>query len=517
MSSGSSRRSLNILNDQIIAGIVLERLKNRAFEQAQAIETINLDAASQIARSNDAFSRASEFLEDCRDYVSPANRLHILGPEGTKHGEIAEQLEVNFRNGRDVLNRLEATAKVLSEGSERIGPIDYLVDGGVPVQSKYIGGGNNSLRHILDHLKKYPGYAQDTTPYGFPGKRGIYHMPKDQYDFLERIRTGDTQGIHSRTVTAAKKLIDEIEKEANLPFNEVVKPGLNSYGGVQLGKVDETINKEGAFYSEIHKNDINTIREEQKNQLDNAQHITDASWSEAFRAIGIAAAISSITSAGIRIRTKFKEGKRFADFDLDDWKDVGCDFAKGAGKGGISGAAIYGLTKLGGFEAPFAGGITSSAIGVTSLFIDYKKGLIDESDFADSANALCFEAGLASVGAAVGQALIPIPVIGSIVGSMTAQAALMITKQLVGEKEMVLIAKMQSDYDSLVKKLNVEEAQEIASIKDYYDRLGGLIEASMHAESNLRLSASIRFAIEMGVMDKDIIHNESELNDLIRS
>ena len=93
----------------------------------------------------------------------------------------------------------------------------------------------------------------------------------------------------------------------------------------------------------------------------------------------------------------------------------------------------------------------------------------------------------------------------------------MITKQLVGEKEMVLIAKMQSDYDSLVKKLNVEEAQEIASIKDYYDRLGGLIEASMHAESNLRLSASIRFAIEMGVMDKDIIHNESELNDLIRS
>lgn len=510
------KASLNVLNDQLTARIVLERLNSRAYEQIQTIEIINQEAVAQVAKSNEAFARANEFLENCRDFVSPTNRNRILGPEGTKHGEIAEVLEVNFRNARDILNRLGVTAKNFSDGSERFGPIDYTIEGGIPVQSKYINGGNQSLRHILDHLKKYPGYAQDTTPYGFPGQRGIYHMPKDQYDFIERIRAGETQGIHSRTVNAAKQLITDIETEANRPFSEVVKPGINTYSGVKLGRVDETINQEEALYKDSHNDDLKRIRETRDNQLDAAQHITDASWSEAFKAAGIAAAISGVTSVGLRIRNKFKEGKRFSDFDLEDWKDIGIDFAKGAGKGGISGATIYGLTKLGGFDAPFAGGITTSAIGVTSLFIDYKKGLIDESDFADSANALCFEAGLASVGAAIGQAIIPIPVIGSVIGTVTVQAALKITQQLVGEKEQVLIKRMQENYDTLVEKLNAEEAERITLIKNYYDRLGGLIEASMRAEPNQRLRASIECAREIGVSDNELIHNSVELDVFIR-
>lgn len=520
--SSANKQSINILNDQVAAGVVLGELQNKAAEQASRLREIPLESAAATARANEAFSKANEYIERCRDFVSPGNMEHILGAEATKHGEVAETLEVNFRNGRDVLNQLKATAKVLEEGADRIGPSDYIINGDTPVQSKFINGGNgeiitpnNSLRHIFEHLKKYPGYANDTTAYGFPGQHGIYHMPKDQYEMIDKIQSGDTDGISFKTIKATKDFIEKIEEETGKPFAEVVKPGLNTYSDVQLGRVDDTINKEEAFYESSHKEQIKEINEEERAKLDEAKHITDASWSEAFKAAGIAAIISGATNAGLKIYSKIKSGTKLTEFSLDDWKDVGIDFTKGSARGGISGLSIYGLTKLGGFDAPFAGGLTTSAIGVCSLFIDYKSGKINSNDFADSANAICIESGMAAIGAAIGQAIIPIPVVGAIVGTQAMQFALKITKQLVGEKEQELISEMQRSYEEILSRLDKDALDTINEIDAFYKRIGGLIEATMSPELNCRLTSSIILAQNLGV--PDITYTTKELDDFIQS
>lgn len=65
------------------------------------------------------------------------------------------------------------------EGVGRTVAADYKVHG-VDVQSKYINGANNSLSHVLKHMKDYKGN------YEAFGKDGYYVIPKDQYEQIKK-------------------------------------------------------------------------------------------------------------------------------------------------------------------------------------------------------------------------------------------------------------------------------------------------------------------------------------------
>lgn len=516
-----SNSTANILESQVVAGVILERIQNKVNEQSQRMVEIANETNVQMQRSIEAFNEANTYIEKARDFVSPGNLPHILGPDSTKHGEIAENLEVNFRNGRDVLQQLKASARFLEEGKDRIGPTDYVING-IPVQSKYINGGdistpNNSLSHIYEHLKKYPGYANDATQYGFPNQHGIYQMPKDQYAVLEKIVSGQTEGLSQRTIQSCQSYIERIEAETGKSITEVVRPGMSTYREVQLGRVDETINAEEVRYQDKHQEDVNKIREKEQLQREEAAHITDASWNEAFKAAGIGAAISGVTSGGLKIYSKIRNGRKLSEFTIDDWKEVGYDFAKGGLKGGVTGFSVYGLTKVGGFSAPFAGSIVTTAIGVTSLYVDYKKGKISKSDFADATCALSVEAGLSAIGASIGQVVIPIPVLGSIIGTVVAQSAFKISNYIFGEKEKELMEYMRKEYEDFVAKADAECQKILRGINDYFDKLGGLIEAALSPDPNKRLNGSIALAQEMGVPESEIIHTIGELDDFMMS
>lgn len=318
--------------------------------------------------------------------------------------------------------------------------------------------------------------------------------------------------MSSRTIRAIEKNVKEIETLTGKHFDEVVKPAVTDYHEVQLGRVDDTINAEEQHYEDVHQEKLDEIREEKSKQTEAAKHITDASWAEAFKAAGIAAAISGTVSAGIKIYSKIRDGKPLGDFDVEDWKEIGFDFAKGGAKGGISGLAIYGLTKLGGFSAPFAGAMVSSSIGITSLYIDYKKGKIDETDFSNSACALSVEAGMAAVGAAIGQAIIPIPVVGAIVGSVVAQSALKITQSIVGDNEKELIEHMQSEYRALKEGLNIEEKKLLDEITKYFDKLGGYIEAALNKDTQIRLYGSVELCRLLGIPESGIMKTVQDVD-----
>ena len=89
------------------------------------------ELAGALRAQDRAFLGAMRELQVVRDFVgSPAN---ILGRANTKHGEIAEQVNVGVSRARDVLYGRAPTATF--DGVLRTGPVDYRVDG-VDVQSK---------------------------------------------------------------------------------------------------------------------------------------------------------------------------------------------------------------------------------------------------------------------------------------------------------------------------------------------------------------------------------------------
>lgn len=282
-----------------------------------------------------------------------------------------------------------------------------------------------------------------------------------------------------------------------------------------MGNVDKTLDGYESEFKETNAEEVKQLRQEVDNQKSEAQHITDASWGEALKYSAVAAAISGGTSAVIKIYSKIHEGTKITNFTLADWKDVGYDFTKGSVKGGISGLGIYGLTKLGGFSAPFAGAMVSTAMGTASLASEYRKGSISKAEYSESVCALSVEAGLSAIGAAIGQTVISIPVLGAIIGTSVAKSALEISKYTFGKKEEMLIRQMQEEYDSLISCLNAEEKEIIRQMDAYYSRLDGYIEAALSKESAARFYGSIELCRLLKVPESCIIHSITELDDFM--
>jgi hypothetical protein len=93
----------------------------------------------------------------------------------TKHGEIAEQVEVGVRNARQAIERVQDVSDLSAtfDGVGRTAPADYMIDG-VDVESKFINGVNNNLNHVLQHMETYPNFTQEnpfTISPKTPGKR----------------------------------------------------------------------------------------------------------------------------------------------------------------------------------------------------------------------------------------------------------------------------------------------------------------------------------------------------------
>lgn len=492
-----------ILSDQIVASLIQEGINRKELEKIERLVEIQQVATEKIQYARTALEESLKCVENVRDFTS--NPEHILGTMKTKHGEIAEHIEVEIRNGRDILKQIKPTATFENVG--RTAPEDYIIDG-IQVQSKFINGANKSLEHVLGHLKSYPNFINN----------GYYHIPKDQYELIIKISSGENiDGISVRTINKCREYIQKIESETGKSFGYVVRPGISTYNDVQLGNVDGRLDKYEQEFIETNKEDIEKIRQERDWQNSEAKHITDPSWGEALKYSAVAAVISGGTTAGIRIYAKIHSGKNITKFSLSDWKEVGYDFTVGGVKGGISGLGIYGLTKLGGFSAPFAGAMVSTAMGIASLASDYQKGNISKLDFSECACALSVDAGLSAIGATLGQTFIPIPVLGAIIGTATAKASLEISKYVLGRKETILIEQMQNEYNILVHSLNAETYKVIQQMDKYYSKLDGYIEAALNKESAVRFYGSIDLCRFLEIPENSIIHNVEELNNFMLS
>lgn len=490
--------SKQIYSDQVVAALVQEGISQSEIEMQQRLSEIQQIALEKTQYARTALSESLDCIENARDFISDPNR--ILGNMQTKHGEIAEHIEVEIRNGRDILKQIKPSATF--EGVGRTAPEDYIINNEL-VQSKFINGANKSLDHVLEHMRKYPDFTD----------KGYYHIPKDQFELISKISKGQSiDGIHSRTIIKCNEIIKTIENESGKSFSDVVKPSISKYDDVQLSRVDYKLSEYENEFHDTHREDVESIREEKSINEVKAQQITAPSWGEAFKYSAVAAVISGSTSAGIKIYCKVHNGTKITEFSLSDWKEVGYDFAKGGGKGAISGLGIYGLTKVSGFSAPFAGAMVSSAMGISSLLVDYNNGNISQQDFSDSVLALSTESALAAIGAAVGQTLIPIPALGAIIGSAVSKSALEITKYLVGKNESSLIAKMESDYLNLTAELDQEVQIFISQIDSYFTKMDGYINAALDKDIATRFAGSIQLCQLLEVPDNQILKSIEEVN-----
>lgn len=450
------------------------------------------DEIFTLSRQDIAYELACKEMLKPRDFVaSPGN---ILGSMSTKHGEIAEQVEVAVRNSEQAIEeRLQdaSTFRATFEGVGRTAPQDYLIDG-MDVQSKFINGTNNNLVHVLKHMEAYPNFGKDGS---------FYHIPKDTWQEIQDVLDGKhVEGLKSSTIEAIKAKVAEIERQTQRPFADVVRPGVSDYKDVQLGKIDETLDK--------HDQEL-----ARQNDAKRAEIIDDhqPSLAEGMRATAMGAAVGGAFALGTGIYRKYRDGKNIfrGDFDAQDWQDVGLDSLKGVAVGGVSAGAIYTLTNYASMGAPFASALVTATKGVASLVHSYQRGEIGLDEFTDLGLIVCAESAIVGAMTVAGQALIPVPVLGALIGSISGKFMVTVAKSLDGKARQVLQARM----DEFARRLDAIEQQVLNRILSEFAALGELTKAAFNVETNRQLlEASITLAQAHGVEGDKIIKNADDLD-----
>ncbi|MGR5543811.1 hypothetical protein ACP3VZ_01645 [Vibrio sp. PNB22_2_2] len=457
-----------------------------------ATNTLREEAlASELHKQDLAMDLALEQIEKVKEFVEQPNA--ILGSTLTKHGEIAEQVEVGVRNAREALSGVTPDKfGTTFEGVGRTAPEDFLLDG-LAVQSKFINGLNNNLSHVLEHMEKYPDFGRDGS---------YYQIPKDAHKEIMDILAGDNpNGYSQATLNAIREKAASIEELSGTNFNEVVQPSVSNYSDVQLGKIDETLS-----------NRESEIRDANENIKDGLKADSGPSLSEAGNVALAGGVIGGAISFGTGVYQKYKDGKNLfkGDFTSEDWKELGLDTGKGIAVGAVSSLAIYGLTNFADLGAPFAAAVVSATKGVAVLTSEYRSGEISFDEFVDLSLVACSESALVGICTAAGQALIPIPIVGALVGSIAGRILIGVAEGM-GDK---LTTALNESMQEFCAELDAVSKAAIDEIKAKFDALGKLTDAAFDFNNNLAL-ASIELAREHGVRDSEIIKNHNELDDFM--
>ena len=400
---------------QGVGSMVSEQNRQNALELMQKMHKIDTQNAATKARIENNLDKALQCVDNVRDFVGSTE--HILGNPSTKHGEIAEKVDVNFHNADQIMRNRRPDASDAPNVVGRTAPQDYYVNG-VAVQSKYCNGANNSLHYVLEHLENYKdiNFGQDGS---------YYVIPKDQYELIQRILDNDTKGISDKTVEAISKKLKAIKAlSGGREFGDIIRSGNVDYAAVQKGKIMETLDKKSDQLNQTADNQKQHADERSDKKREQAQQEAAPSLQKAGKAAAEAAFISGGFQLAVGIYSKCKEGKKINEFTVDDWKDIGIDTAKAAAEGGISGFAIYSITNFTSISAgPAAAGI-SLAFSVSELAYRKSTGAISDEEFKESCQMAALNAAVSAVGAAIGQELIPIPLLGAWIGSFIATQGL---------------------------------------------------------------------------------------------
>lgn len=445
------------------------------------------DELTQLNYQDQYFKKAIGCIDEVRKFIGTPEK--ILGSQLTKHGEIAEHVEVGIRNAQRAI--IGEASQATFDGVGRTAGTDYIIDGNL-VQSKFINGFGNNLDHVLKHMAKYAEFKKDKT---------FYIIPKDHYETILKIYNGENvEGLSQKTINAIKTKITQIQTETGRSFNDVVRPSISKYAEVQQGTINQTLDK--------HENDIKAKNEKQEEIIRNEHK---ANLNEGLKATAAAAAVGASISLCTSLYRKYKkEGKNIFNGDLtkEDWKEIGLHTAKDSAIAGVTGAAVYAITNCADLSAPLAGAFVTAVKGVGSLINDYRLGKITFEEFQVDSIYLCADSAVVYMSTIAGQTLIPIPILGSIIGALSGK---LVSKILFGDNSK-LAKKMESSMQEFLKRIDKTYQDVVNKINNEFDKIEDLRRKAFDPKTNISIiETSIKLAQAYGVPEYKILKNETDL------
>lgn len=473
-------------------GAYVNCLNNLRIQDLQIAMKIIDDEARRVVLNKDNASKILNYTKDNIEDVILKKR----GGDYGGHGFIAEFAEAGIVNARRAIEGLNPIVKVLNDN----GPADLLI-GRNTVQMKFYINLQKELKQSFRYNAKMK-----------------MMFPKDHVLVFEKIMSGakevDFNGnrLSIKQITDIRQTIDEITKSKGLnSYKSWMKSSVLDYKDSQKNSINAILDFEKKNISKtakIKKEELNKKRlVAQKRALPNIK--------EANRVAKNAALLQGGFSLIFSIYNKYSDGKSIFQFDQDDWKECGLEALEGSVKGAISGYAIYGLTNVCKMSAPNASAFVTASYGIVDIITKLRTNEITENEFINFITINTLDTTLATIGSCVGQTLIPVPVLGAVVGSIATSIIWEIGKGILNDREQELIQNYKEDLDNHIKNLDDKYKIIFNDIIDKYYKLGRLQDYSFDLSLNtrLRFEYSIELAEKLEISDNQILHNLDEIDN----
>lgn len=439
---------------------------------------------------NEAMSTIGETLKTIsRDIV---NNGKGRGGQYGMHGFIAEVAECGIGNARE---QIEGKAPIYEWINDN-GPED-LRRGATLIQQKFVnGGGHLSLQAIRMHLNAY---------HDFLDNGGVYQIPEDHYEkikWLLSISEKEANKMPTSTGDFSLKQwreVHEFFKNGDIPLDKV-EPSKLKYSEVQKGTYEQTFSKE--------KDSLRKRNQERKEQAYNKSKPT---LSEGAKATAAAAAIEGAMALCLGIAEKRKSGKKFNAFDEEDWKEIAATTGKGTLKGSIRGASIYTLTNFTATPAAVASAMVTATFGIAEQAYQLKQGNVNEQRFIENTEMLCLDASVSALSSFAGQILIPVPVLGAVIGNTVGTMMYQIAKDNLSAREQ----KIFEEYAEAVRQLDVSLQDQY---QEFVDEIGKdtklfmeLLNRAFAPDIRVAFEGSIDLAKSCGVPVDEILDSKEKI------
>lgn len=416
------------------------------------------------------------------------------GGQHGMHGFIAEIAEVGIGNARKQILGQDPVYQWVNDN----GPVD-LIRGGVDIQQKFVAsGGHFSLGAITEHLQKYPDYVKNG---------GKYQIPRDHFELIER--------LHSMPPEQAGKLLSRSGdgpsftdwRRIHAFFQhgsidlESLEPSALEYRHVQRGAYESTMAAEE-----------NSLRSTDQSLRDNAYQESLPTLQEATSATLTAAAVEGGTALVLAVVAKKREGKHLREFSQQDWLDITNEAGLGFGKGGVRGASIYALTNFTATSAAVASSIVTASFGIAEQANKLRRGEINELEFIENSELLSLEAAVSALSSYVGQVLIPVPVLGAVIGNTIGTIMYKTVTRSLSERETELIERYLDEQRALDEQLAAEHQVLIEKLNEGMSKYFGLLERAFSPDMQTALLGSAELARQLGVPAGEILDSEEKIH-----
>lgn len=472
------------------------------FRFQDMINSINENKVFNLAN----LKASLEIIEEHRNiiYEDVINKGVGRGGQKGMHGFIAEIAEVGVSKAREKVKGIDLHYEWVNDN----GPSD-LIRNGVEIQQKFVNsGGHLSLEAVKSHLAKYPEYIKKGHKYQIPKDHfeKIKEYLKTPKDVANRMSTenGDFSLRQWKEVNAFCKEYNITSK--NIDKNDFLEPSKLEYRKVQRGAIDSTLDNEKKELKDTSKNIT-------KDSAERIKEAHKASFGE-----GIKVAFFSATSEGavtfvIALVNKVREKKGIKNITKEEWGEIGSNTGISSLKGGARGITVYALTNIVNSPAAVANAVYTASLGAAEQIHLYREGKISEQDFLINSEMLYLDASVSALSSIVGQVVVPVPVLGAIVGNTVGILVYKMTKGYVHCKEEKLIKQYLKELKQVGELLAADYKECVELLNKEMEEFLSLLELAFSPDINICFKGSIDLAITMGIPIEEILDSKEKIDD----